>query len=83
VAAPSTGIDQGSSLESFRRDLILTRVELWVHYVGLGGRARMGDVSGYLAGERQLDRLEHNTIAQALNERFMDLGGNHPVPYLD
>lgn len=82
MAAPF-GVDQGVSLESFRRDLILTRVELWVHYVGLGGRARMGEISRYLDGEGQLDRLEHNTIAQALNERFMDLGRDHPVPYLD
>ena len=40
----------------------------------------MAEVSGYLAGDGRLDRLEHNTIAQALNERFMDLGLNHPVP---
>ncbi len=83
MAPTPTGLDRGSSLEAFRRELILTRVELWVHYVGLGGMARMGEVASYLAGEAQLGRLEHNTIVQALNERFMELGGDHPVPYID
>ncbi len=80
VFAPS---GRGRVLDPFRRTLILTREELWVDYIGLGGVAGIDDLTGYLAGGRDLARLEHNTIAQALNERFIDRGGNHPVPYLD
>ncbi len=24
---------------------------------------------------------DHDVVAHALNERFVELGGNHPVPY--
>jgi hypothetical protein len=74
---------RGRGLDPFRRELILTREELWVDYVGLGGVAGIDDLTGYLAGGADLGRLEHNTIAQALNERYIDLGRNHLVPYLD
>ena len=62
---------------------MLTREELWVQYVGLGGTATIDELALYLAGEGGLDRLEHNTLTQALNEAYIDLGGNHPVPYAD
>jgi hypothetical protein len=26
---------------------------------------------------------DHDVIAHALNERFVEMGGNHPVPYLE
>jgi hypothetical protein len=26
---------------------------------------------------------DHDLIAHALNERFVELGGNHPVPYFE
>ncbi len=28
-------------------------------------------------------RPQHDVIAHALNERFVELGDNHPVPYSD
>jgi hypothetical protein len=78
-----TASGRGRGLDPFRRELILTREELWVDYVGLGGVAGIDALTGYLAGATELGRLEHNTIAHALNERYVDLGRNHPVPYID
>jgi hypothetical protein len=36
-----------------------------------------------LGGHEALGRSEYDVVAQALNEGFMDRGGNHPVPYAD
>ncbi|MDQ6616731.1 MAG: hypothetical protein M3083_18795 [Actinomycetota bacterium] len=83
MARRPTPAGSGSSLDRFRRALILTREELWLKYIGLGGMAGIEDMTSYLAGRGDLGRLEHNTIAQALNEQYIDLGQNHLVPYLD
>ena len=41
------------------------------------------DLEGYLFGALAPSDHEHDVIAHALNERFVELGGNHPVPYSD
>jgi len=73
----------GAGLDAVRRQLVLTREELWVSYIGLGGVLGIDALSGYLSGVGELSRLEYNTVVQALNEQFLDAGGNHPVAYLD
>jgi hypothetical protein len=73
----------GIALDAFRRELLLTREDLWVDYVGVGGLSDIDGLTNYLGGRGTLSRLDHNTIAQALNDRFIDLGRNYPVPYLD
>jgi hypothetical protein len=73
----------GPSLDAVRRGAVLTREELWVRYIGLGGMLGIDELTRYLAGTTGLTRLEHNTVVQALNEHFVDLGGDHPVPYDD
>ena len=39
------------------------------------------EVEAYLYGALQPTAHEHDIIAHALNERFVELGGDHPVPY--
>lgn len=56
--------------------------DVWWHYVGLGGDdapARLGD---RIAGAVASTRAEHDVVAQALNELFIDQGlGTFPVAY--
>lgn len=39
------------------------------------------ELEAVLLGKREPEVHEHDLIAHALNERFVELGGNHPVPY--
>lgn len=72
-----------SMLEAARRQALLSNVELWLRYLGLGGAARLAEMKRHLAGTRQLSRLEHNTLVHALNEHFQDVGRNRPIPYVN
>ena len=38
-------------------------------------------LEAYLYGALRPTEHDHDIIAHALNERFVELGGNHPVPY--
>jgi hypothetical protein len=38
-------------------------------------------LNAFLLGALETNAHDHNVIAHALNERFVELGGNHPVPY--
>jgi hypothetical protein len=40
------------------------------------------NVEAFLYGVLAPSGHDHDVIAQALNERFAELGGDHPVPYL-
>jgi hypothetical protein len=74
---------QLDSLDRFRRDAELTRGELWLRYFELGGMSTALQVEAYLYGALQPTIHDHDVIAHALNERFVEMGGNHPVPYLE
>jgi hypothetical protein len=81
VASVPAATGPGPSLDVFRRQLILSRSDLWVEYFALGGEAGPEAFGLYLSGDGGLNTAEHNTIAVALNEQFMDRGLNRPVPY--
>ena len=55
--------------------------ELWRRQFGVGGDATALELEAYLLGLLRMDAHQHDLIAQALNEHFMDLGQDHPVPY--
>ncbi len=40
-------------------------------------------VEAYLYGALLPDDHDYDVVAHALNERFVELGGNHPVAYSD
>ena len=69
------------TLDRFRRDADLSRSELWQRYFELGGMSTALQLDAILHGALLATRHDHNVIAHALNERFVELGGNHPVPY--
>jgi hypothetical protein len=85
VVAKAEGPERrdGIGLDAARCQLVLTREELWLDYIGLGGLAGIGQMTAYLDGAGDLTRIEHNTLVQALNEKYLDLEGDHPVPYVD
>jgi hypothetical protein len=75
-------VEQGSDpLEQFRQDADLTRSELWLRYFELGGMSTALQLEAILYGALRASPHDYDVIAHALNERFVELGGNHPVPY--
>jgi len=54
---------------------------LWLDCFSLDGEMELDELTDVLAGERSLDRKEHNVVAAALNERFADAGFGNPVDY--
>ena len=69
-------------LEAARRQAGMSLHDLWIAYFALGGMARPAEMRAYLGGEAG-EAIDYDVLAQAINERFIDLGGNHPVPYRD
>jgi len=70
-------------LDKARLDVGLTHGELWLRYFELGGMSPTLEVEAILAGALLPSDHDHNVLAHALNERYVELGGNHPVAYHD
>jgi hypothetical protein len=61
----------------------LSVAQLWLRYLGLGGTATSFELDSYVHGwGGAFDDAQHDVVVQALNERFMEMGLDHPVPYL-
>ena len=71
------------ALEQARRETGLSVPDLWYRYFALGGMHSALDVEAYLYGALIADVYDRDLLAVALNERFAELGGDHPVPYSD
>jgi hypothetical protein len=76
------GHDALDVLDGYRQEAGLSHSELWLRYFELGGMSTGFDVEAFLYGVLAPSDHDHDVIAQALNERFAELGGNHPVPYV-
>lgn len=68
-------------LDVFRREAGLSRNELWLRYFALGGMSSAVEVEAFLVSALVPTPHDHDVLAHALNERFVEMGGNHPVPY--
>jgi hypothetical protein len=76
--------DGGSTtLDTFRQEAELTHGELWMRYFELGGMSTALELEAFLYGALEPSIHNHDVIAHALNECFVERGGNHPVPYLE
>ena len=64
-----------------RRDARLSDPSLWLRYFELGGMSTPDEVGAYLRRGVVPSAHDHDVLAQALNERFSELGGDHPVAY--
>lgn len=70
-------------LETARRDVGLSLSELWFRYFELGGMSTELELDGYLFGALMPTDHDRDMVAAAINERFSELGGDHPVAYFD
>ena len=68
-------------LERARRDTGMSMVDLWLRYFALGGVRTPIEIDAVLNGALVADATDRDRLAVALNERFAELGGDHPVPY--
>jgi hypothetical protein len=59
----------------------LRLTELYAGYLAVGGTLPLDAVAAVLDGHRDAPALEHDYLAQALNDDFVDHGHNHPVAY--
>jgi hypothetical protein len=69
------------ALDRARQRTGLTPHQLWLRYFGLGGMRPELEVEAIMFGALEPTDLDRNRIVHALNERFSELGRNHPVPY--
>ena len=70
-------------LDRARREALLSVGALWLRYFELGGMGSVVELEAYLYGALQPTASEHDVLAQALNERFVQLGGIYTIPYSD
>jgi hypothetical protein len=54
-----------------------------MRYYELGGNAGEYEIEAYALGFLLADDYQHNLIAQAINEKCIDRGVDHPVAYRD
>lgn len=71
------------ALEQARRDTGLSVSDLWMRYFALGGMSSAMEVEAILYGALVGEVVDRDLLAVALNERFAELGGDHPLPYSD
>lgn len=70
-------------MERARLDAGLSQEELWMRYFELGGMSTALEVDAFLHCALIPTVHDHDLLAHALNEWFVELGGNHPVAYLE
>lgn len=59
----------------------MTSCELWLRQIAVGGDAGRLEVEAYVLGLLVPDVYQHDVLAQALNERCVELGGDYVVGY--
>lgn len=59
----------------------LTINDLWLRYIAIGGTATLVEVDVLIHSGAVIPDYDHNLIAHALNEAFVDRGQDHPVAY--
>ena len=72
-----------SNLERARVDVGLSHSELWFRYFALGGMSTALELEAYLYDALAATDHDRDLVAVALNERYAELGGDHPIPYSD
>lgn len=75
--------DTTCDLERLRVQVGLSHGELWFRYFGLGGMSTALETEAILYGALVATVADRDLISVALNERFFELGEDHPVPYSD
>jgi hypothetical protein len=58
----------------------LTRHELWAACAAIGDSLSSGDLDAALAGDAELTDYQYDVVAQAINDRLVDMDLDHLVP---
>jgi hypothetical protein len=78
-----TETESGMSLVDGMRLSGMGYPELWLRYISVSGTIGELELEAYVLGLLVPDDYQHNLIAQALNEYFLELGQDLPVGYRD
>lgn len=78
-----TATESGMSLQEGMSLSGMTFPELWLRQVAVSGTLGELELEAYVLGLLVPDDYQHNLIAQALNEYFMEVGRDHLVGYRD
>ena len=70
-------------LEKARRGLDLSVSDLWWRYFAIGGMSTELEVEAILYKALVPTEGDRDMLSVALNERFRELGGDHPMRYSD
>lgn len=70
-------------LERARQGLDLSVSDLWWRYFAIGGISTELELEAILYKALIPSPVDLDMLAVALNERFSELGGDHPLPYSD
>lgn len=70
-------------LERARQGLGLSVSDLWWRYFAIGGMSTELEVEAVLYKALIPTAADLDMLSAALNERFSELGGDHPLPYSD
>ncbi|MBO0730265.1 MAG: hypothetical protein J2P57_13480 [Acidimicrobiaceae bacterium] len=73
----------GDTLDRARRRAGLSHGELFLRYFELGGLSSALQVEAFCFGALTPTAHDHDVVVHAINERFSELGQDHPVPYSD
>jgi hypothetical protein len=66
--------------DAARQRARLSATALWWGYFGLGGMATPLEFAAFLSGEVQPGDRDRGLLSQALNDRFIELGMDSPMP---
>ncbi len=78
-----TATDSGMSLQDGMRLSGMSYRELWLRHISVSGTIGELELEAYVLELLVPDAHQHNLIAQALNEYFIELGQDLPVGYRD
>lgn len=74
---------RASILRAAQEHLGVGLYDVWFGYIAVGGDASLRQVQWWLMGAAEPDDHDHDLLAQALNDRYVERGLNHPVAYAD
>ncbi|WP_375501760.1 hypothetical protein [uncultured Jatrophihabitans sp.] len=75
--------EEGLSLFRGLAESGMSYADLALEQMCMGGSADDLEVEAYVLGLLRPNAYQHNLLAQAINEHFIDQGLNHPVAYAD
>jgi hypothetical protein len=82
VSGPFASAGQASGIADSSRRLGMSALAVWVAYFAVGGNGSLADVTGWVFGTTSIPVHDYDLLAQAMNDEFVALGADHPVPYI-